>query len=178
VALLPALACAADETYQGVLDPDNRRAPKIPIVVALRDLGVALEGTVKTSEPYKASAPIDNGVNIYGQCTVNVDLSKTLSLRLFGSCDAETFNGFYSLWDKQNRAITKGRFRLTRKAPEAVKFDGKRIITPSACLKANAQCLIACPRDDETAEFICSNRKLQTCKAQGRKSAPLPPDAD
>jgi hypothetical protein len=179
-ALFPALASALNETYEGMLEPENR-SPKIPIVVVLRDLGIALEGTVKTSTPYKASAPIGNGGNVYGQCTVNVDLSKTVSLRLFGSCDPDAFTGSYILWDKQKRTMTRGSFRLPRKVPEPVKLDTRRAATPSSCLRANTQCLIACPRDDEAAEFVCSNRcrtKLQTCKAQAAKKTAPVPEAD
>jgi hypothetical protein len=178
-ALFPALASALNQTYEGALEPGNR-APKIPLVVVLKDLGVALEGTVKTSAPFKASAPIDSGTNVYGECTVNVDLTKNVALRLYGRCDLESFSGSYTLWDKQKGAVTRGNFNLARKAPEPVKLDSRRTFTPSSCLKANTQCLIACPRDDETAAFMCSNRcrtKLQTCKAQTKKTAPLP-DAD
>ena len=182
VGLFPALASALDATYEGVLEPERRGsgATTIPIVVVLRDLGGALEGTVKTSEPLKASAPIGSGSNIYGDCKVNVDLTKTFTLRLYGRCDPQSFTGFYLLLDKQKRATTRGNFSLPRKAPEPVKLDTRRSSTPPSCLKANTQCLIACPREDETAGFICSNRcrtKLQTCKTQAKKPAPLP-DAD
>ncbi len=47
----------------------------------------------------------------------------------------------------------------------------------AACLKANTQCLTACPRGDEGAELMCSSRcrtKFRACKGRVTK---LPGDA-
>jgi hypothetical protein len=166
-ALFPALAAALDETYEGVLEPENRD-PKIPIVVKLKDLGISLEGNVETSGTYKLSAPILVGDNAFGQCTISVQLSETVGLRMSGSCNPVSYSGTYALADKQKRISNFGTFNLARKPPEAVKADAKRAPTTASCLKANTQCLLACPRTEESADFVCSNRcrtKLNVCKA-------------
>ena len=179
-ALLPALARAVDETYQGVLEPANGGA-KIPIVIVLRDLGLTREGTVTTSAPYEGSASIDSSENVYGHCSLNAGLTSMLSLRLYGPCGPESFTGSFTLLDKQKRAITRGSFSLPAKAAKPVKLDGRQSTSPMRCLNANVQCLTGCPREDEAAESACANRcrtKLQTCKAQTKKTAPLFPNAD
>ena len=176
-ALCPALAIALNETYEGMLQPDNRD-PRIPIIVELRDLGASsLKGNVQASPPYKGNAPIESGANVLGQCTVNVVLSKTVTLRLDGSCEQAAFTGTYMLWDTQKRTVTRGDFRLTRKAQESAKVDDARNTKASAnsaaaCLKANTQCLLACPRGDSGVEFVCSNHcrtKLRTCKSRTKR---------
>ena len=178
VALCPALALALDERYEGVLQPDNRD-PSIPIVVELREVGPILQGSVKTSAPLKGSAPIDSGSNVYGQCAVTVELSKTVTLRLSGRCERSAYAGIYTLSDKQKRTVTIGSFNLARKAPEGAELDRTRITsmasTATGCMKANAQCLVACPRGDESAEFMCSNHcrvKLRLCKSHIKKPPP------
>lgn len=174
-ALCPALAFALNETYEGALQPDGRDPP-IPIVVELRDTGTFLTGTVKTSSPLKGEGPIDSGGNVNGRCTANVTLSKGFRLRLYGSCEKTGFTGIYTLWDSRGRSVTNGSFRLTRKVAASVKPDSMGTTTSvhsaAACLKANTQCLIACPREDESVESFCSNHcrtKLRICKGQIKK---------
>ena len=175
-ALFPTLAAALDETYEGLLEPENRD-PKIPIVVKLRDLAVSLDGNVKTSGTYKFSAPIMVGDNSFGHCTINVQLSEMVGLRMSGSCDSVSYSGTYVLADKQKRIRSFGTFNLARRSPEALKADARRApTTTGSCLKANTQCLLSCPRTEESADFFCSNRcrtKLNACKARVKK-APLP----
>jgi hypothetical protein len=175
-ALFPVVASALNEVYEGLLEPENRD-PKIPVVVELRDLGLSLQGSVKTSGQFKGTGVIENSDNNFGQCTVNVELSPILILRMNGPCDPVSFSGTYSLADKQKRTITFGTFNLARKSPEAVKAGSKRApATTASCLKANTQCLLSCPRTEESADFVCSNRcrtKLNACKARVQK-APLP----
>lgn len=176
-ALCPSLAFALTGAYEGMLQPDSRDPP-VPIVVELGELGDSLKGTVKTSAPYKASAPIESGGNDLGQCTLDVTLSKSVTLHMDGRCDSKSFNGTYVLWDTQKRAITRGTFRLPRKGSEPQQVESKRSgpgSTSGACLKSNAQCLAACPRGDTSVEFMCSNHcrtKLRICKGQLKK--PLP----
>jgi len=178
-ALHPALAAALDGTFVGALEPDNH-GPKIPIVVEMKDLGIMLEGSVKTSGTYKGSGAIVRGENSYGQCTVNVDLSPTLGLRMSGSCDLVSYAGNYILVDKQARARGFGTFNLPRKATEAFKAEPTRApVTTASCLKANTQCLLGCPRTDEGAEFVCSNRcrtKLNACKERVKKATTTLPE--
>jgi hypothetical protein len=176
-ALCSSLAFALDGRYEGLLEPDSRD-PAIPIVVELAEPGMFLTGTVKTSAPYKASAPVESGRNDVGQCTLYVVLSRSVTLRMEGSCDATSFNGTYRLWDTQKRTITRGSFRLPRKGatPAPVNLESKRVgATSAACLKANTQCLLACPRGDDNVEFMCSNHcrtKLGICKRQIKKTLP------
>jgi hypothetical protein len=175
-ALCPGLAFALKETYEGVLQPDGRE-PAIPIVVVLQDVSTFLKGNVKTSSPLKGEAPIESGSHNYGRCTINVTLSKTTFLRLYGSCDQASYIGVYTLWDTTKKLKTDGSFRLTRKVPEPVKVESKPSTTgaansAAACLKANTRCLVSCPRGDDSAEFMCANHcraKLRTCKAQSKK---------
>ena len=176
-ALSPTLAFALSETYEGMLQPDTRD-PRIPIVIELRDVGMDLQGKVKTSGPFKGEGSFGSGDYTFGQCTVQVDLSATLVLRLSGSCSSTSFNGTYSLRDKQKRWTGYGTFNLPRKTAEVAKGESRRTVTgtEAGCLKANTQCLLACPRTQESADFWCSNRcrvKLRNCKAQVKK-APLP----
>ncbi|HET7032470.1 MAG TPA: hypothetical protein VFJ48_05050 [Casimicrobiaceae bacterium] len=175
-ALFPTLAAALDETYEGMLEPENRD-PKIPIVVQLRDLGLSIQGTVKTSGTYKLTAPILAGDNAFGQCTISVQLSLSVGLRMNGPCDPASFSGTYVLADKQKRTRNFGTFNLARRSPEALKADARRApTTTGSCLKANTQCLLACPRTEESADFFCSNRcrvKLNACKERLKK-APIP----
>ena len=70
----------------------------------MRDLGNLLEGSVKTSGTYKGLGAIVRGDHSYGRCTISVDLSPTLGLRMSGSCDLVSYAGNYMLVDKQNRA--------------------------------------------------------------------------
>ncbi len=176
-ALCPSLAFALNGRYEGLLEPDSRDPP-IPIVVELTEPGMFLSGTVKTSAPYKASAPVESGRNDVGQCTLYVVLSRRLTLRMEGSCDSTAFNGTYRLSDTQKRSITRGTFRLPRMGatPAPVKLESKRSgATSAACLKANTHCLAACPRGDESVEFMCSNHcrtKLGICKRQIKKPPP------
>lgn len=172
----PALAFALNVAYEGLLKPDGAEPP-VPIVVELRDSGGTLKGSVKTSSPLQGSAPIESGSNVFGHCTADVVLSKTITLRLDGACDKSAFSGTYVLKDTQKRAVTTGDFHLAHKAPEA----GKRGSTMAAsgvgaCLKANTQCLVLCSRPDGTIDFLCSNRcrtRLRICKEQAT-GAPLP----
>jgi hypothetical protein len=187
-ALCPAVALALNEKYEGVLKPDDADPP-IPIVVELQDSGSTLKGSVQTAAPLQAKAPIESGGNLFGHCTMYTVLSKELTLRLDGDCGKSGFTGTYMLWDMQKRKVTRGDFRLDRKAPEPVKADslGRTASagsTTAACLKANSQCLAGCPRGDAGAEFVCSNRcrtKLKSCKALVKKpviesgSSDLPP---
>ncbi len=55
-ALYPVLAFGLDQTYEGMLLPDNRDPP-IPIVVELREVGSLLTGRVTTSPPLRGDAP-------------------------------------------------------------------------------------------------------------------------
>jgi len=177
-ALCPGLAFALAETFEGLLEPDGRDSPPIPIVVELRDMSTLLTGNVKTLLPLKAEAPIESGTNNYGRCTINVMLSKTIFLRLYGSCERAGYTGVYTMWDRQRKIRTEGSFRLTRRVPEPVQAETNPSskTSPSsaaACLKANAQCLHGCPQGDQSAEFMCANHcrtKLRACRAQGKKT--------
>jgi hypothetical protein len=173
--LCPTVAAAIEEIYEGVLDPENRD-PKIPIVVKLRDLGVSLEGNVSTSGAYKLSAPILVGGSSFGQCTIRVQLSDNVGLRMSGQCDSVSFSGTYVLADKKKGTRSFGTFNLARKRPDDPKLETRATTSIASCLKANTQCLLACPRTEESADFVCSNRcrtKLNACKERVKK-APLP----
>ncbi len=175
-ALYPALAFGLDQTYVGMLLPDNRDPP-IPIVVELREAGSSLIGSVKTSPPLKGDAPIESGDNVFGNCSVNVALSRTVRIILWGRCEQTTFQGTYTIFDAQRRTESTGRFRLAHKATEAVTPDSSQGAAPStdsmaACLKSNTQCLTACPRGDESGELMCTSRcraKFRTCKGNVTK---------
>ena len=101
-------------------------------------------------------------------------LNTTVLLRLFGACEPAEFAGIYSLRAAQSKVVSRGTFRLTRKAPDQAKGDGTRSTTAStksiaACTSANTRCLATCPRGDSDVEFLCANRcrtRLQTCKGQ------------
>ena len=175
-ALYPALAFGLVQTYEGKLVPDNGSAP-IPIVVEFNDTGTFLRGNVKTSSPVRGSAPIESGGKNAGQCTVNVAINTTMSLRLKGTCDQKSYVGTYALLDGPKRLTTIGSFQLTGKASEAAKPDAARgtqgaMGTATACMKSNTHCLSACPRDDSTAAALCANHcrtKYKTCKAPPKK---------
>lgn len=179
--LCPSLAGAAGRSYEGRLQPDNRD-PVIPISIEFEDTGTSLVGTVKTSGTLKDEVPIEYGSNSSGQCNLSVVLGAFMRLRLFGPCDAKTFSGYYTLYDAQRRASSRGKFLLTAKAPNAIAapVDGRSglKITPAACIKANTQCLAVCPQDDGNAELLCANRcrtKLRTCRAQIKSAATSAP---
>ena len=175
-ALYPALAFGLDQTYEGKLVPDIGPL-QIPIVVEIHEFGTFLRGTVKTSPPVKGDAPIQSGGIVGSLCSVNVVLSKTISLRLRGTCEQKTYTGYYTLFDAQKKTATNGTFRLVSKVAEVAKADAPRgtvgtASSATACTKSNALCLSACPRDDSTAEALCANHcrtKLKTCKAQIKK---------
>jgi hypothetical protein len=180
-ALCPELAFALNERYEGLLQPDGRDRP-IPIVVEVQEFGGVLKGKVKTSPPYKGDAPIESGSNVYGKCIVNVALSKSVTLRLDGSCEQTAFTGTYMLWDTQTRSVSRGNFHLPRKVPESGKLDTRHTTAsasgPAGCLKANTQCLLACARVDANAQLMCSSRcrnKLRLCK-EPPKAPPLDVD--
>ena len=169
--LQPTVSFALNETYEGVLEPGNTD-PKVPIVVEVRDTPVGLQGTVKTSAPLKGEGPITLGDYAFGQCRLDVDLSPTLTLRLSGGCDATGFEGSFALHDKPRRTLTYGTFNL-RKA--TAKQEDKQADAGPGCLKAHTRCMLSCPRTEERADFVCSNRcraRLKACKAQTKK-APL-----
>ena len=73
-ALCAAPAFALSETYEGMLLPDRGGTP-IPIVVEMRDAGTFLTGKVTTSSPLIASAPIEFGRNLAGQCNFSATLN-------------------------------------------------------------------------------------------------------
>jgi hypothetical protein len=177
VALHPAIAIGLQQTYEGTLVPDNRDPP-IPIVVELHVAGSLLAGSVKTSLPLAASAPIESGGNAAGNCTVDVALSRTQRLYLRGRCEQKTFVGTYTLFDTQRRTTVSGSFSLADSGPDAAKPDGTRATTATGgtmagCLNANTRCLTACPHGDDSAQMMCSSRcrsKLRACKGQIRKA--------
>ena len=179
-ALCPALAFALNGTYEGRLLPDSLEAP-IPIVVELRDVGSTLTGNVRTSSPLTGNAPIASGEERFGQCNMRVVLNSSVTLRLYGSCQPTVFEGKYTIYYTQLNAQSKGSFRLTKKATEPAKKESARSATAStiaACLKANTHCLTACPRGDQSTEFMCANRcrtKLQACKGQANKLPEVAP---
>lgn len=178
-ALYPALAFALSETYEGLLKPDSFDPP-IPIVVELKDVDGTLKGSVTTSSPLKGDALIESGSYFYGHCRVDVVLANDVTLRLDGSCEKAVFKGTYMLRDLQKRRVTLGDFRLERKPPEAAKTDSLgKTASASSCLKANTQCLAACPRGDPNVEFMCSNHcrtKLKSCRETvARKPPPEAP---
>jgi hypothetical protein len=172
-ALCHAPAYALNETYQGLLRPNQGGTP-IPIVVEVRDPGTFLTGNVTTSSPMSGSAPIEFGRNIAGRCNLSVTLNATAVLRLVGFCDPASFRGDYSIQDRPRKTVSRGSFHLDRKAPEPAKGAGTRTAgastkTVAACMSANTRCLVACPRGADDVEFLCANRcrsRLQTCKAQ------------
>ncbi len=175
-ALCPIPALALTASYEGVLQPDGPDPP-IPIVVELREAGGIMKGSVKTSSPLQGNALIRSGGNVYGRCTIEVVIAKDVTLRLDGTCEPATFNGTYMLRDVPKRKVTRGDFRLERNASDAARTDSARkTASASSCLKANTQCLAACPRGDPNVEFMCSNRcrtKFKSCKGT-IASKPLP----
>jgi len=177
-ALDPALCLALNDTYEGVLQPDGADPP-IPVVVELRDLGGSgvLKGSVKTSAPLPGNAIIESGRNLFGRCTAEVAFPKNVTLSLDGSCDRDGFKGTYMLRDYLKGQVTRGDFRLERKASEAPKTESSRkTASASSCLKSNTQCLAACPRGDPNVEFMCSNHcrtRFKSCK-EGVARKPLP----
>jgi hypothetical protein len=166
-ALAPAVAFAINQTYEGTLVPDTG-ARTIPIVVELNEVGTFLHGNVTTSSPVVGKGVIDGGGNVGGNCTVYVVLSKTVSLRLRGTCEEKSYTGYYRLRDSQKRTETTGSFRLTSKVAESGKTDIARGTTMTACTRSSSMCLSACPSDDPTAEALCA--KLKTCKGQIKKA--------
>ena len=167
-ALCPALAFALAETYEGLLLPDSADPP-VPIVVELRDVSGTLKGSVNTSSPLKGNGPIKSGSMLYGRCIFEVVLTQSTTLRMDGTCEQSAFKGTYLLLrDLPRRTVIRGDFQLDRKAPDATKTGSSlKSASTSSCLKANTQCLLACPRGDPDVEFMCSNRcrtKLKNCK--------------
>lgn len=171
--LFSPLAAALEETYEGVLEPQNHD-PKIPIIVKLKDIGISLEGSVTTSGSYKGRGVIDAGGSSLGQCSLHVVLSSTVVLRMSGHCDLVSFYGTYVLADGAKRVRQFGTFNLARRASDKLKTEtGRTPMTTAACLKANTQCVLACPRTEESADFICSNRcrtKLNVCKERAKRN--------
>jgi hypothetical protein len=180
--LCPSLAHALAETYEGLLLPDNMEGP-IPIVVELRDVGSILTGNVKAGFPLNGAASLSSGENKAGQCNMKVVLNSAATLRLYGSCQPERFEGKYTIYHTLRNTESRGVFRLARKPPGAARKSG----TPSApvsatsvtaCQKANVHCLTACPRGDPDAEFLCANHcraKLQACKGKAGKVPAVAP---
>jgi hypothetical protein len=172
VALCPTATFAINKVYEGTLVPDNG-ARAIPIVVEIDEVSTFLRGSVTTSPPLVGKGLIDSGTIVGGSCTVSAGLSKTVSLRLRGTCGEKSYTGYYLLRDAQKRTETTGSFRLTGKVSESSKIEAARGTTMSACTKSNAMCLSACPSDDPTAEALCANRcrvRLKTCKGQIKKA--------
>ncbi|MEO8302871.1 MAG: hypothetical protein ABI724_02015 [Betaproteobacteria bacterium] len=175
-ALYPVLAFGLDQTYEGKLVPDSGSAP-IPIVVEVKEVATFLRGSVKTSSPIMGNGAIESGGNVSGQCTVNVALSKTISLRLRGTCEQKSYSGYYTLYDSQTRSATTGSFKLAGKAPETAKVDGGHGAAGTtggtiSCAKSNTLCLSACPRDYSTGAALCANHcraKLKTCRGPAKK---------
>ena len=178
VALWPTWAFALKETYEGFLVPNNGDTP-VSIVVELEDLETFLFGRVKVSPPLKGNSPIEAGRIVAGTCNLATALSPNVTLRLFGSCDANAFEGIFTLFVTEPKKIGRGTFKLLRKAPEKGKdkVTGSDVASTSsvaACLKANTRCLTACPRGGDSAEYLCANRcrtKLQACKKASKIDA-------
>lgn len=177
----PALA-ELEETYEGMLLPDNFETP-IPITVQVKEQSGRLTGTVTTGATPPITAPISSGENRYGQCNMKILLTPTFTLRLFGSCQSTMFEGRYTIYTTREDDKPRGSFRLMRKEikkREEDKETRRSTLTPPAgsvtdCIKTNTRCLLACPQGDYNAEFLCSNRcrhKYQACKAKF-SAAPL-----
>lgn len=181
----PAMA-ELDQTYEGMLIPNDFETP-IPVTVQLKEQSGQLTGTITTGAPFLVTAPIVSGENKYGQCNMKVALTPSFTLRLYGSCQLNTFDGRYTIYTTRDDDRPRGVFRLTRKEIKrsAEENDSRRSPPerPSGsvtdCIKANTRCLLACPQGDYNVEFLCSNRcrhKYQACKAKfSPASAPLPP---
>jgi hypothetical protein len=176
-ALCAASVSAASDTYEGELLPNGREAP-IRIVLQMEELGGFLTGRVKVSSPLNGNSPIEAGRNVAGYCNLSTLLTRSINLRLYGSCDSTTFEGRYTVYYTDARTQARGTFRLTRKVGQAGKgspYDGtESTLTLTACVKASTRCLNACPRGDNTVEYLCANHcrsKLQTCKAKVRSES-------
>lgn len=178
-ALCPTPALGLDRTYEGVLKPEGRETP-IPIVIKVKEVSVALIGSVTLSAPLKGSAPIQSGSNTSGQCTINVTIPP-VRLRMYGACETTSFTGSFSMYDAQKKIPYAGTFNLTATGTSIGERDpGTSSLastgSATACLKSNTACLSVCPRDDEGGALLCSNHcraKFRTCKAQAKK--PLTP---
>lgn len=175
VGLAPGLALAElDETYEGMLIPNDFQTP-ISITVQVKEQSGQLSGTVTTGAPFTVSVPIASGENRYGQCNMKVVLTPTFTLRLFGSCQSNMFEGRYTIFTTRVDDKPRGTFRLLRKEIKKDKTEeGRTPLAPPAgsltdCIKANTRCLLGCPQGDYNAEFLCSNRcrhRHQACKAK------------
>jgi len=177
VALCPGLALALSETYEGQLIPRNSDAP-ISITLQIEETGGFLTGRVRTSHPLNGNASIDAGRNVAGRCNLASALSSTVTLRLYGTCNSTTFEGYYTIYYTQSKNLARGSFRLTKKIA-ASGSAGSGLTSADiaasnvvACVKANTRCLAACPRGDTNVEYLCANHcrsKMQACKGKANR---------
>ena len=177
-ALCPTPALGLDRTYEGVLKPEGREKP-IPIVIRVKEVSVALIGSVTLSAPLKGSAPIQSGSNTYGQCTVNVTIPP-VRLRMYGTCETTNFTGSFTMYDAQKKIPYAGTFNLRATGTSIGERDPATSSLASsgsatACLKSNTACLSACPHDDEGAGTLMLeslSRQVQDVQGYCQEAAP------
>jgi hypothetical protein len=176
---------AATETYIGTLNPENSQ-PRIPVILEFEEIGGRLLGKAQTSPPLKGEGRFLSGEKRNGdECGLKAYLGEGVSLGMTGRCTTTQYDGIYHLYFPDKQQILTGKFTLKRLKPE----KGKKELSESerwrlssssntACLKANSQCLAACPRTGEyNAQFLCANNckhKLGTCKIKRKKLLQTP----
>ena len=175
-----ATGSALGDIYKGVLVTPGSDLT-IPIVVDVKSAGGIVSGKIKTSSPLTLEGPIVAGERIGLTCNLKGKLSPEVNIIMAGSCLATSYEGkFMLMFPKRGRR--PGTFKLTLVPPEnepetkppanPYERKGPSVATITACLNENTMCMVACPHDDRTAEFLCTNScsaKLESCKAKKKR---------
>ncbi len=166
-------ALAASGVYKGTLMPEPHDQP-IPIEIELESgAGGTLSGKVKTAAPFSREGRITTGEKMINTCKIEVDFGNE-TMRLEGGCPGTSFDGYYVLSAGKSRR--GGIFRLARLQQEkGLSESERRRLSEAAdavCFKENTNCLLACPRGDFNAEFLCANNcrsKRDACNARTKQ---------
>jgi hypothetical protein len=176
--IAPSLGLAYQSAFDGWLVSDNPSDPPVPIALKFEVNLAGVTGTVKTGPPQSGSGVL-RGDEQFGTCDLRSDLGQLTLLRMRGACGPTmaSFSGKYMLSLRNGRRQT-GSFKLNKAntvggRPSNEMGETARqprefwSPTPTHCIKPNSSCLLACPRDDQSAELQCVNRckqKLKACK--------------
>ncbi len=184
IAPSPGLAYRA--AFDGWLVNDNPSVPPVPIALSFEVNLAGVSGTVKTGPPQPGSGVL-RGDEQFGTCDLRSDLGQLTLLRMKGGCGPimSSFSGKYVLSFRGGRRQA-GSFNLNKtnilgeRASSGAGETARQprefwTPTPARCIKANSSCLLACPRDDQSAELQCVSRckqKLKACKEGTRGPVP------
>lgn len=171
-------AHGATKVYKGDLIPGNYEPP-IPIVLEMDASMGPITGTATASIPLPTEAQITSGKKISDFCDITLQFQNQFRANLRGSCSSQHFAGQYRLY-RADDSMQKGFFDLSRDKPAAGAGEKKKPVVdshpvvPVDCIRRNTACLMACPRGDYDAEFLCANacrRKEIACKKSAAATA-------